>query len=303
MRRLISIVALSSFFIALLLAGRDACGQPLTAAQIMAHVAKLQDEAQAERTHYVYEQHVKMISRRGHTIHCEEITDFRIVPSGKSSQEHLLRLRGRYLSRHHGYLDYSAHPPTQGKVEDDPGAAAIPITDDKLEIGLLEGMRSSLLGSKSKDGIDARLFPLTSKGQAGYSFRLLGRGQLNGRNVFHVEFRPINQRVYRWKGDAWIDTASFEPVVVSTRMSRRIPFAIRTFLGTSVPGLGFTVIYAPQPDGVWFPVSFSTEFRIHLFFFFRRTIIIDAQNRDFERTHVTSRIVGTASPVSHPHLR
>jgi hypothetical protein len=80
-------------------------------------------------------------------------------------------------------------------------------------------------------------------------------------------------------------------------MARKIPFAVRTFLGTNFPGLGFTVTYAPQSSGVWFPVNLSTEFKIHVLFFFNREIILDAQNRDFEKTHVTSRIVGDATPV------
>ena len=62
-------------------------------------------------------------------------------------------------------------------------------------------------------------------------------------------------------------------------------------MGTNLPGLGFTVVYAPQPDGVWFPVSFGTEFKIHVLFFFNREIVVDAQNRSFEKTHVTSQIV------------
>lgn len=61
-----------------------------------------------------------------------------------------------------------------------------------------------------------------------------------------------------------------------------------------MPGLGFTIIYAPQPDGVWFPVSFGTEFRLHVLFVIRRQIVIEAQNRDFEKTHVSSRIVGSS---------
>jgi hypothetical protein len=81
-------------------------------------------------------------------------------------------------------------------------------------------------------------------------------------------------------------------------MARKIPFAVRTFLGTNLPGLGFTVTYAPQPDGVWFPVTFSTEFKIHVLFFFNREVILNAENREFEKTHVTSRIVGDATPVA-----
>jgi hypothetical protein len=74
-------------------------------------------------------------------------------------------------------------------------------------------------------------------------------------------------------------------------MSRKIPFAVRTLLGTNVPGLGFSIVYAPQPDGVWFPVNFGTEFRLRVLFFFSREITINAENRDFEKTHVDSKII------------
>ncbi len=56
--------------------------------------------------------------------------------------------------------------------------------------------------------------------------------------------------------------------------------------------------YAPQPDGVWFPVSFGTEFKLHVLFFFSRQIIIDALNRNFEKTHVTSEMVRVGEPVN-----
>ena len=83
-------------------------------------------------------------------------------------------------------------------------------------------------------------------------------------------------------------------------MSRKIPFAVRTMLGTSLPGLGFTVIYAPQPGpqpgGVWFPVSFGTEFKTKVLF--HREIIISAENRSFEQTHVKSTVVPAAPAAS-----
>ena len=88
-----------------------------------------------------------------------------------------------------------------------------------------------------------------------------------------------------------IDTEAFEPVVVQTALSRNIPFAVRALLGTSVPGLGFSATYAAQPDGTWFPVSFGSEFKINVLFFFHRTITINAENRDFQQTHVESRIL------------
>ena len=46
----------------------------------MARVAENQDRAEAERAHYVYVQHAKMVSRHGKTVKCEEITDYRMTP-------------------------------------------------------------------------------------------------------------------------------------------------------------------------------------------------------------------------------
>jgi hypothetical protein len=67
-----------------------------------------------------------------------------------------------------------------------------------------------------------------------------------------------------------------------------------------LPGLGFTVVYAPQADGVWFPSSFSTEFKIHVLYFFNRQIVLNAENRDFEKTHGETKILEGMTPVEAP---
>src|SRR4051794_17340500 len=77
------------------------------AESVMARVGENQDKAEAERAHYVYVQHGKMVSRRGKTVMCEEITDYRMTPSSDGSQEQLLKLEGRQLSNHK-YLAYHA---------------------------------------------------------------------------------------------------------------------------------------------------------------------------------------------------
>lgn len=298
----------------------------------MARVAASQDKAEAARAHYVYTQHARMTSRRGSRVMCEEITDYRVTPSGSDSHFALTKLDGR-LWQKGAYIHYDKLQPTededaarkakgggaQGDGKDAKGSDAadakksdahkktadgkdddsisVQIDDSGLDRDLVENMRKNLLYNKSKDGVDARLFPLTSKAQADYTFQLAGRERLNGRDVFHIVFRPKDKSDFAWKGDAYIDTASYEPVLVSTGLSRKIPFAVRTFLGTNVPGLGFTIVYAAQPDGVWFPTSFSTEFKIRVLFFFRREIVLDAQNRDFEKTHVETKILEGMTPV------
>jgi hypothetical protein len=271
--------------------------EPLpTADAIMARVAANQDQAQAERGHYVYIQHEKVVSRKGKTVMCEEVTDSRITPTEGGSHAELLKLDGRLLSKHK-YVSYTKLLAKGGEAKVDNDHNSVDIEIDDTDRDLVENMRSGLMNDKSKDGINAQLFPLTSKEQADYRFRLVGRERMNDRDVFHIVFRPKDKNDFGWKGDAYIDAAAYQPVVVSTDMSRKIPLAVRALLGTDLPGLGFTVVYAPQPDGVWFPVSFGTEFKIHVLFFFTRDMIIDAHNLNFEKTHVSSKIVASGDPV------
>lgn len=306
---------------------------PPSAAEIMAKVAANQDQSQAERAHYVYVQHTKMASRRGKTVMCDEITDYRVTPSDKGSHEELLRVDGRQWV-HRQYQHYTALLDEKNKSdqkdnsdtnkssndsgdksrdqsgievekdrsggEDTHDGISINIGGDSVDREMVENMRQNLLHDDSKDGVTSHLFPLTTDDQKDYAFQMIGRERMNGRDVFHIVFRPKDKSDYAWKGDAYIDTTAYQPVLVTTGLSRRIPFAVRTFLGTNLPGVGFTVTYAPQPDGVWFPSTFSTEFKIEVLFFFRREIILDAQNREFEKTHGDVTIVGEAQPVQNP---
>jgi hypothetical protein len=284
-----------------------------SADSVMNQVAVNQDAAEAERAHYIYVQHAKMASRRGDMIMCEEITDYRFAPSVDGSNEQLLKIDGRFL-RQHSYVPYTALLPRdedkpkepakdsdksgkKSKTDKDKDPVDDPNSDETIDRDIVENTRWNLIHDNSKDGINAHLFPLTSKDQAGYTFRMIGRERLNDRDVFHIAFRPKKKDDFGWSGDAYIDTTALQPVLVSTGMARKIPFVVRTLLGTNLPGLGFTVTYAPQPDGVWFPITFSTEFKIHVLYFFHREIILNAENRDFEKTHVTSRIVGDATPL------
>jgi hypothetical protein len=266
-----------------------------TAEDIMARVAANQDQSEAERNHYVYVQHARVVSRKGKTVMCEEVTDFRVTPSGSGSHQELLKLKGRLL-RKHKYVTYTTLPPAKDvsktQEDNDEDSISVEIGGDSADRDMVEHMRSNLTNDKSKDGIGSRLFPLTSKSQSDYRFHLIGRDHMHGHDVFHIDFRPKDKDDYGWKGDAYIDAVAYQPVLVSTAMARAVPFAVRTLLGTNLPGLGFSVVYEAQPDGVWFPVSFGTEFKLHLLFFFRREITIDVQNRDFEKTHVDSKIVG-----------
>ena len=75
-------------------------------------------------------------------------------------------------------------------------------------------------------------------------------------------------------------------------MSRKIPFWVRTMLGTNLPGIGFNVQYRRFNDGVWLPVSFGTEFRLHVLFLINREISVSLENSGFQRARSESKILG-----------
>ena len=280
-----------------------AAGAPPTADAIMNLVAANQERSEAERAHYVYVQHAHILSRKGKTLMCEEITDSRITPSPAGSHADLLRLDGRVLvkGKYTSYNTPLPDPPAkQPQGQETPDSVSITLGGHNGDRDLVQGLRTSLTEDKSKDGVNRRLFPLTRARQGDYTFKLVGRERRNDRDVFHLEFRPKDKGDFDWKGDAYIDVSTFQPVLISTAMARRIPFAVRTLLGTNTPGLGFTIVYAPQPDGLWFPVSLGTEFKLHIAFFFHRQIIIDAQNRDFEKTHAGATMLPGPDPISRP---
>lgn len=248
---------------------------PLTADEIMARVAENQDRSEALRKQYVYKQHIHIVSHKpGGKLLREETTDYDVVPMPDKTEKQLKLLTGRYWHK--------------GKYEDFQGEPAPEA--DSLDGNLIKDFRDDLANDKSKDGLGKDLFPLTSEEQKDYQFKLLGQETENGRSVYHIRFWPKDKNDITWAGDAYIDAAEFEPVRVFTKLSRRIPFFVRTLLGTDVPGIGFNVVYQREAEGVWFPVTFGTEFGIHAIFFINRDVSIALQNSAFERTHVESRI-------------
>jgi hypothetical protein len=247
----------------------------------MARVAANQDRSEALRKQYVYRQHIHILTHKssGRVLR-EETADYEVLPTPDGTQKELKLLTGRYWSKGR-YETFQGEP--------------VPGTDS-LDGGLIQGFREDLLNEKTKDGLAKDLFPLTSEQQKDYEFTRLGQEMQEGRSVYHIGFRPKDNSEITWAGEAYIDAAEFQPVRVFTKLSRRIPFMVRTMLGTDVPGVGFNVVYKRQEDGVWFPATFGTEFRIHALFFINRQVSIALENSRFEHTHVESRmkVVGPA---------
>jgi len=243
---------------------------------IMARVAANQDRAEQARAEYVYQQRIHVATLRTNgKLAREETADYLVAPTPDGTKKELKHIEGRYW-RKGKYLAFQGEPV--------PG-------DGWVDSSIVQSFRDDLSNDKSKDGLSHDLFPLTSGEQKQYRFDLVGEDTVKGRRVYRVRFRPRDKGELTWAGEAMIDAEEFEPLRVYTKLSRRIPFFVRTLLGTDVPGVGFNVEYKRFDEGVWFPVSFGTEFRLRAVFFINRDITVALVNSAFQRAKVQSRIL------------
>jgi hypothetical protein len=247
----------------------------LSASEIMQRVAENQDRLVNERTRFVYDEMIRVISRhRNGKLICEQTTKYTVSPKEKTSERTLVSMEGQYW--HDGHL-----VAFQKELPDD---------RETLDSGLVKSFRDDLTQTDNKDGLGHDLFPLTTSEQKDLEFKLDGERVIAGRPAYIVAFRPKNHSEIGWAGEALVDKQEFQPVTVYTKLSKKLPFFVRTMLGTDVPGLGFTTQYTRVADGVWFPSSFGTEFKVHAVYFFHRTISVSLQNSNFRHTSVDSQI-------------
>jgi hypothetical protein len=241
----------------------------------MRRVAENQDRAQVERNKYVYQQHIRVdIRRTNGKLAREENADLLVLPAAKGSTRRTESLKGRYW-KHGRYIDFNGDPAPDS---------------DGLDGSLAKSFREDLISDDSKDGMAKDLFPLTTDEQKNYKFKLEDETVVSGRTAYRVAFSPADKDDLTWAGEALIDKEEFEPVSVYTRLSRRIPFFVRTMLGTDLPGLGFNTQYRRVGPNIWFPISFGTEFRLHAVFFINRVITVSTESSGFKRTSIDTDI-------------
>lgn len=241
----------------------------------MERVAVNQDKAEQQRADYIYQQRIRVATRRPNgKLLRQETTVYSVTPTTSGTEKQVKSLDGRYW-RKGEYIDYEGEPRPES---------------DSIDGDLVEDMRDDCANEHSKDGLGRDLFPLTSDQQKNYWFKLLGERTAAGRQAYRIGFGPRDHDEITWAGEALIDKEEFQPITVFTKLSRRIPFLVRTMLGTDLPGLGFNVEYRRFDDGVWFPVSFGTEFRLRAVFFINREITISLENSGFRRAQVDSSI-------------
>jgi len=180
----------------------------------------------------------------------------------------------------------------------------------------IAGMINDLANDpNSRDGIPRQLFPLRSEELDSYKFTFKGETTVKGRRAWGITFEPVWHKgvcidvgqddkpntlfhadlntgenppepvhCRPWKGDVWVDVEDYQPVRVDTQLAKGIPWGVRVFMGINVRQLGFSLSYQRVGEGVCFPATYGTEFRITVFWGYKRTITMSMENSDFRKT-------------------
>jgi len=251
---------------------------------IMEKVGRNQEQAVDQRKEFTFHQKQILRMHRGNgKVAREEHREYDVTPATHGVKKELAHFDGRY--EHKGkYVSY-----------DRPGYN---YKDMDIDGDLIDDLSNDLTDDdKSRDGISANLFPLTTGEQAKYSFKLLATEQYRGRQVYRVAYEPRKNQEEgaAWKGEALIDAVEFQPVSVHSTLALHIPGAVKVLLGTNIKGLGFNVTYQKFEDGVWFPVSYGGEFEVRAVFFYKRTISVNMTNMEFRRSKVDSSVTYLAN--------
>ena len=250
--------------------------------EIMERVAANQDRAEQLRREFVYRQNVTVRLTRGNKkLVREELRELQVTPTPGETEKTLVRLQGKYEK--------------DGKILEYDELGFRPKSLD-LDGELIDAFAEEFTGDKrSRDGIARDFFPMTSHKQNKYRFHLKGEEVYRGRSVYRISFEPSGTGWEEfgdapWSGELLVDRAEHQPVVITTRLAKNLPLAVKVLLGTNVQRLGFKITYERFDEGVWFPVSYGGEFTLKVVFFYKRNIAVAVKNSDFQRTIVSTRL-------------
>jgi hypothetical protein len=242
----------------------------------MQRVAANQDRAQELRQAYVYHQKVRVrsLDSKGKVRH-DETSEYTAVPDAQGTKKDLVSVSGRYLYKGK-YVSYEQDVARK----------------DEIDSELVRELRDELTNDgKSRDGLAKDLFPLTGSEIVKYTFQLKGEETWQHIRAYRIAFQPKpSPEDIDTAGEALISVDEFQPIQVVTWLAHKVPMAVRVLLGTNVHGLGFTVRYQKIDAGVWFPVSYGTEFSVRVLFAWARTLTMALDNSDFKKTDVSSTV-------------
>ena len=266
-------------------------GQQSDPAAIMSRVAANMESATEARRQYVYQQKVKArLLRTNGQVARQEDHVYTVIPTEGSTNKELSSFAGEYHKSKKEIIKYDKPGFDKGGMD--------------IDGGIIEDLVKDLVNDKkSRDGIPHSLFPLESKELDQYKFKLLETTQHQGRPAHRIAFEPAGKigtcvsigggddcPHKAWKGEALIDVEDMQPIRIVTDLAFKMPWGVKVFLGTNLRQTGFSVTYTRVTPGVWFPVTYGTEFKLDLLFGYHRVITLAMESNDFRRTTADTKV-------------
>jgi hypothetical protein len=257
--------------------------QPM-AEDIMCRVAENQERAEAARTAYVYDMNVFVrLKRANGKLAREESRDYVVAPGAKGSARKLVKLEGKILD---------------GKKQTAYTDAGYKTKDMDIDGAITDSFARELLWKKDSGGPIVSWFPLTNQRMKHYSFVYEGEERYRDYDVYKVSYSGDDEDSECWKGEALIERHEFQPVLVTSAWTCKIPTAVKFVLGTNIQELGAKITYQRFGKDVWFPVSAGGEMKLRVLFMYARTIAFSARNAGFRKADVTTSIAYSDTEAS-----
>lgn len=245
----------------------------------MAQVAANLERGSELRQRYVYTQKIRTrLLRTNSRLAREEHRVLTVTPSEKGTGKKLIHFEGQY-SEKDKLLSYSS-----------PGFRT---KDLDLDGELIESLSDDFVSdSASRDGINMHLFPFLAKDLPSYRFTLTGETQFQNRPAYRVLFEPLPDAAESrpWAGEMLVDREDLHPLSIQTKLTFKMPFLVKSILGTNLRQTGFSISYTRLAPGIWFPATYGTEMRLDVLFGYKRVITMSMESSDFQQVSADSAI-------------
>jgi hypothetical protein len=240
---------------------------------IMRRVSENVDRGNAARAAWVYDQDIFVrLKRANGKLAREESRQYTVAPTEKGAKRKLLKVEGKIL---------------EGKKETAYDKAGYRRKDADIDGALVDTFAREILWRRDSVGPMAYGFPLESKNLARYDFKYEGEERYRDYDVYKISFR---QRDDAWEGEALIERNEFQPVLVTSAWTGKVPAAVTIGLGTNVKQIGAKITYKRFDKDVWFPVETGGEMKLRVLFLYARTIAFSAKNAGFRKADVQSSV-------------
>jgi hypothetical protein len=245
------------------------------ALEIMQHVAQNADRAYAARSSWVYDLDTFVrLKRANGKLAREENRVYSVAPTEKGAQRKLVRIEGRILD---------------GKKEIQYDKAGYRQKDADIDGAITDSISREIMWRRDSIGLTAYWDPLRSGNLSKYSYKFEGEEHYRDYDVYRISWRSVSKDD-PWEGEALIERNEYQPVLVTSAWTGKIPTAVTVALGVSVKNIGAKITYQRFDKDLWFPVQVGGEMTFRVLFLYARTIAFSGTNHDFRKADVQSSI-------------